>query len=91
MARPKKKPEAAPEPPKRARGRPKSPGGPKLRTPIAVSIRANPAWEAWLDDLCGKISKSTGLGMKVDRTDAVDIALLALAEKLGVPGPPPRY
>jgi len=91
MPKSKQPPEAITPEPKPARGRPKSPGGPKPRTPIVVTIRAKPEWEAWLDDLCEEVSRRTGLGVKIDRTDSIDVALGVLASKLGIAAPPPRY
>lgn len=77
--------------PKR-RGRPKA-AVPKPRTPIVVTIRAGSDWEAWIDNLCIKLRENAGLPptVKIDRTDAIDIALGRLAEGLLLPDPPPRY
>ncbi len=90
MPKRKLKPEPT-SPPKAARGRPKSPGGPKPRTPIVITIRARPEWEAWLDEVCEKVREESGLSVNIDRTDAIDIALGRLATQLGMPKPPPRY
>jgi hypothetical protein len=74
----------------RPRGRPKSPEGPKPRTPIVVTIRAKPEWEEWLDSLCAALKRNSMVA-RVERTDAIDVALAQLASKMGLPEPPPRY
>ena len=87
----KKKATAEPtSPPSKPRGRPKS-ATPKKPTPIVMTIRARPEWEAWIDSACEAVKRETGLAINVDRTDVIDVALGQLAEKLGLPVPPPRY
>ena len=76
---------------KPVRGRPKSPGGPKPRTPIAVTIRAVPEWESWIDSMCVALGKNAGLRTGIERTQAIDVALSKLANALGLPEAPARF
>lgn len=74
---------------------PKPKGRPKLAkqkppTPIAMTIRAGKPWQDWLDTVCEGVKKEKGMG-RIERTEAVDVALRLLAEKLGMPAPPDRY
>jgi hypothetical protein len=76
--------------PSNPRGRPKS-KNPKPTTPIVMTIRACPEWEAWIDGVREAMSKQAGFSLRIDRTDVVDSALGVLAERLGLTQPPPRY
>jgi hypothetical protein len=84
----KKQPE--PPSPSRPRGRPKS-EAPKGRSPIALTIRANGEWQKWFEGFCDALRRDAGLSIKLDRTDAIDIALAKTAKALGFPEPPSRY
>jgi hypothetical protein len=87
MGMAKKKAEIVPAP--KAKGRPKL-AKQKPPTPIAMTIRGGEEWQAWLDTLCEGVKKDKGMG-RIERTQAVDVALNLLAEKLGLPAPPDRY
>jgi hypothetical protein len=86
MAKKKPQADASPEKP---RGRPKA-TNPKGRTPIVMTVRGSDDWTRWLDEICETLKQQTGLG-KVDRTDALDVALKDLAARLGLGRPPDRY
>jgi len=74
--------------PKKA-GRPKL-DNPKERKPVALTIRAGDDWIQWLDGLCEKIGKDSGIP-KPDRTALIDYALSRLASERGYKESPPRY
>jgi hypothetical protein len=57
---------------------------------VAITLRADPEWIAWLDTLCEKLSKDSGFP-KPDRTAAIDFALSRLAADRGMPAAPPRF
>jgi hypothetical protein len=88
--RTKGKPSPAPVPAGRPRGRPKS-SNPKGREPIAITIRGNPEWIAWLDGFIDALKKHSGLAFAMDRTVAIDLALARTAKDIGYTDPPARY
>ncbi len=77
-------------PSQRGRGRPRTPGGPRPRTPIAVTIRGVEPWREWMASACSALGERSGIA-RIDTTDVMDAALKVWAREMGLPEPPPRF